>query len=132
MSNGEKVPPGDMENAILRDHLFEHVLLYGDGHSYLVALAVINPEQCQLLSQQDAGPVNLPELLKDSRVEEQVLHRIAEQIKEFPGYAKVRRATLMLEPWSIENGLQTPTLKIKRACVFERYANEIARLYEGH
>ena len=43
MSNGEKLPPGDMETAIMRDHLFEQIVLYGDGRSYLVALAVVLP-----------------------------------------------------------------------------------------
>ena len=61
-----------------------------------------------------------------------MLQRIAEQIREFPGYAKVRRVSLSLDPWSVENGLQTPTLKLKRARVFERYEKEIAHLYEGH
>ena len=132
MSNGEKVPPTDMENAILRDRLFEQVLLYGDGRSYMVAVAVINPQQCEFLSQQPRSDGSLSALLKDPRLEKEVLQRIADQIKAFPGYAKVRRATLLLEPWSVENGLQTPTLKIKRERVFARYAQEIARLYEGH
>jgi len=68
--------------------------------------------------------------LSDMRVEQEVLQRITEQIKEFPGYARVRRVLLTLEPWSIENGLLTPTLKVKRARVFTHYEKEIARLYE--
>ena len=50
----------------------------------------------------------------------------------FPGYAKVRRVSLTLEPWTVENGLQTATLKLKRTRVFEHYHKEIAHLYEGH
>ena len=132
MSNGEKLPPADMESAILRDPLFEQVVLYGEGHSYLIALAVINPEQWHALAQQLGVRAHLRESLSDARVEERVLQRIAEQIKAFPGYAKVRRVSLSLEPWSIENGLQTATLKLKRARVFEHYEKEIAQLYEGH
>jgi long-chain acyl-CoA synthetase len=75
---------------------------------------------------------NLRESLRDSRVEEVVLKRIADQLREFPGYAKVRRVSMSLEPWSVENGLQTATLKLKRARVFERFQNEITHLYEGH
>ncbi len=132
MSNGEKLPPADMENAILRDPLFEQVVLYGEGHSYLIALAVINPEQWQPLAQQAEVPANLRASLNDPRVEALVLQRIAVQLREFPGYAKVRRVSLSLEPWSVENGLQTATLKLKRARVFERYENEISQLYKGH
>lgn len=132
MSNGEKLPPADMESAIMRDRLFDQVALYGEGHSYLIVLAVLNPEQWKVLAQQAGVPANLGASLGDPRVEEIVLQRIAEQIREFPGYAKVRRVSLSLEPWSVENGLQTATLKLKRARVFERYQKEINQLYEGH
>jgi len=75
---------------------------------------------------------DLKESFYDPRVEELVLQRIAEQIKEFPGYAKVRRVSVSLDPWTVENGLQTATLKLKRTRVFEHFHKEIAHLYEGH
>ena len=134
MSNGEKVPPVDIEAAILRDRLFEQVLLYGDGRSYLVALVVINTAHCHSWASRTRGPAQLPQsgVVQDADVEKEVLERIAAQLKEFPGYAKIRRATVMLEPWSVENGLQTPTLKLKRGRVVERFADDIAQLYAGH
>jgi long-chain acyl-CoA synthetase len=73
----------------------------------------------------------MPEALHDSRVESAVLERVAEQIKEFPGYAKVRRVLLLSEPWSIDNGLLTPTLKLKRPKVVEQFSAQIKDLYEG-
>ncbi len=132
MSNGEKVPPADMEAAILRDPLFEQVMVHGEGHPYLVVLAVLNAENWQRFAQEVGVRADMPESLRDTRVEQQVLRRIAEQITEFPGYAKVRRVLLLTEPWSIENGLLTPTLKIKRAPVVARFATEIEQLYQGH
>jgi len=132
MSNGEKVPPADMEDAIMRDRLFDQVMVVGEGRHALVVMAVVNPEQWQIFAQKVGVRADMPESLHDTRVEQQALQRIAEQIKEFPGYAKVRRVLLLSEPWSIENGLQTPTLKLKRARVFARYEKEIANLYEGH
>jgi len=132
MSNGEKVPPADMEEAIMRDRLFDQVMVLGEGRPALVVMAVVNPEQWQIFAQQVGVRADMPESLQDTRVEQQVLQRIAEQIKEFPGYAKVRRVLLLSEPWSIENGLQTPTLKLKRARVLARYEKEIAQLYKGH
>ncbi len=132
MSNGEKVPPADMETAILRDRLFDQLMVHGEGHPYLVVLAVVNPEQWQAFALQAGVRPDMPESLRDTRVEQQALQRVSAQIGEFPGYAKVRRVLLLTEPWSIENGLLTPTLKIKRAKVFARYQKEIAQLYEGH
>ncbi len=131
MSNGEKVPPADMEDAILRDRLFDQLMVYGEGHSVLIVLSVVNPEQWKMLAQQVGVRSDMPESLNDARVEKAVLERIGEQIREFPGYAKVRRVLLTTEPWTIENGLLTPTLKLKRAQVSQRFAHEIERLYQG-
>jgi long-chain acyl-CoA synthetase len=132
MSNGEKIPPADLEEAILRDRLFDQVMVYGEARPSLVALAVVNPEQWQLFAQQVGVRPDMPESLHDSRIEQQALDRIAEQMKEFPGYAVVRRVLLLTEPWSIENALLTPTLKLKRPQVVSRFAKEIEQLYEGN
>ena len=58
--------------------------------------------------------------------------RVSAQMKEFPGYAQVRRVTVSLEPWSVENGLLTPTLKLKRPKVMEKFNAEVDRMYAGH
>ncbi len=132
MSNGEKISPSDMEQAILRDHLFDLVMVHGEGYPYLTALAVVNPTGWAHLAQEVGVRADIPESLHDPRIEKQVLQRIADQIKEFPGYAKVRRVLLLTEPWSVDNGLLTPTLKVKRGSVVEHFAKQIERLYQGH
>ena len=71
-------------------------------------------------------------VLRDAKVEQQVLARIADQIAEFPGYARIRRVCLLQEPWTIESGLLTPTLKIKRDQVVAKFSDEIKELYVGH
>ncbi|CAG9932499.1 AMP-dependent synthetase/ligase [Candidatus Nitrotoga arctica] len=132
MSNGEKISPADMEQAILRDRLFDLVMVHGEGHPYLTALAVVNPAGWAHLAQEVGVQADMPESLHDRRIEQQVLQRIADQIKEFPGYAKVHGVLLLTEPWSVDNGLMTPTLKVKRGSVVERFAKEIEQLYQGH
>ncbi|HMC12807.1 MAG TPA: long-chain fatty acid--CoA ligase [Gallionellaceae bacterium] len=131
MSNGEKVPPVDMEEAILRDKLFDQVMVHGEGHPTLVMLAVLNPDKWKEFAQQAGVRPDMPESLRDARVEKEVLQRVGEQMKEFPGYARVRRALLLSEPWSIENGMLTPTLKLKRPQVAVHFAKEIEQLYKG-
>ncbi len=68
--------------------------------------------------------------LEDGRALNAVLSRLGERLKEFPGYAKVRRVILTLEPWTVDNGLLTPTLKVKRKQVLERYEKDVTRVYE--
>ncbi len=131
LSNGEKVPPNDMELAIARDPLFEQVMVLGEGKPFLAVMAVLNADQWKKLMDSSGGGV-LDELLREPRAEELVLKRIADQISEFPGYAQIRRCCITLDAWTIENGLLTPTMKVKRAKVMEKYNAEIERMYEGH
>ena len=131
MSNGEKIPPVDIESAIVRDTLFEHVMLIGEGKPFLSLLTVLNHARWQQVAAEmgvaaDAASLRRPE------VEKALLARIGVQMKAFPGYAQVRKVTAVLEPWTVEAGLLTPTLKLKRPRVMERFNVEIDRMYEGH
>jgi len=130
MSNGEKVPPADMEIALLHDPLFDQVMIFGEAHPYLVALAVVNAEAWQQFAKEIGVRADMPEALADSRVEGKVLERIARSLRGFPGYAHVRRVLLLREPWAMENDLLTPTLKLKRKKVAQQFADEIKHLYE--
>lgn len=132
LSNGEKIPPTDMELAIQRDRLFDQVMVFGEGQPYLVALAVVNTDSWKHFAAQIGVQADKPESLRDARVEKQVIQRISAQIHEFPGYAQIHRVLLLSEPWSIENGMLTPTLKIRRAQVMEKFSSEIKELYKGH
>lgn len=132
MSNGEKIPPVDMEAAIQRDALLEQVIVVGEGKPYLSVLAVLNPEQWNKVAAAHGLDAKSPAVLRSDQVEEMVLERVAAQIHEFPGYARIRRATILPEPWTIENGLLTPTMKVKRAKVLETYKSDFERLYAGH
>ncbi|WON75356.1 long-chain fatty acid--CoA ligase [Nitrosospira sp. Is2] len=132
MSTGEKVPPADMEAAILRDPLFEQVMLVGEGRSYLGALVVLNSRHWESVAAQYNLNPDWHRLSRNQKLEEILVQRIGQQIKEFPGYARLYRVALAQEPWTVENGMLTPTLKLRRGYVLQYYKGEIDRLYEGH
>jgi long-chain acyl-CoA synthetase len=132
MANGEKVPPADMEMAIALDPLFEQVLVLGESRPYLSAIIVLNAEQWIAMAATLAlDPAN-PAAHKSAALERAVLERLAGRLSEFPGYAQVRRVACTLEPWTVDTGLITPTMKLKRDRIMARYENEIAALYKGH
>jgi long-chain acyl-CoA synthetase len=66
-------------------------------------------------------------LLEDER---ELCRRANAQLKDFPGYAKIRYLARVREPWTVENSLITPTLKLKRNKIEERYAKEIEAMYK--
>lgn len=127
LGTGEKVPPADMESHILSDRLFEQVLIVGEGRAYLTLLAVLNKELWEQLAQ-ELGVATTA--LSQKSVQKLLLARIGKQIKTFPGYAQVRRVTAVLEPWTVENGLLTPTLKMKRSVILQHYEREINQMYQ--
>jgi long-chain acyl-CoA synthetase len=76
--------------------------------------------------------VEAPAFLRDERLEKIILNRIASRMHAFPGYAKVYRIAVIEKPWTVDNELITPTLKLRRKRILDRYSEEIHRLYEGH
>lgn len=132
LSTGEKVPPADMEVAILRDPVFDQVMLIGEARSYLSILAVPNVTRLQVLIAQHGLDDIFTNNQQKQQIEKILLDKITHLTSEFPGYAKIRRVAIVQEPWSIDNGLLTPTLKLKRAKVLEKYKVEVERLYAGH
>ncbi len=130
LSNGEKVPPADMEMAIAMDPLFEQATVLGEGRSFLTALLVLNADLWGGLAREYGLDPGKAESLSDPRLLKDMLKRVRLALKDFPGFAKIRRATLTLEPWTVENGLLTPTMKVKRAQVVRRYQDAIEHMYD--
>ena len=106
LSNGEKLPPQDVELAILGDGVFEQGILIGEGRPFLTFVSVTRETD-----------------------EKNLVQRANERLKAFPRYIRVRRVLTTREPWTVENGLLTPTLKVKREKVQKKFGPEIERAY---
>ena len=132
LANGEKVPPADMEAAIAEDPLFDQSMVIGEQLPYLSALVVLNTDLWHQIAHKLHVDADDERALRDERVAAELLGRIQARTHEFPGYAKIRRVSALLEPWTVESGMLTPTLKVKRIKVREHYADRIAELYAGH
>jgi long-chain acyl-CoA synthetase len=132
LSNGEKIPPNDMEAAILADPLFEQVLVVGEGKAYLGLLAVVNRERWVSAMRERNLPAEWPESLHSSQTKAYALQRVTQQLHAFPGYARIRKIALLDEHWTADNGMLTPTLKIKRNKVLELHRKDCESLYDGY
>ncbi|MGH8671579.1 MAG: AMP-dependent synthetase/ligase [Burkholderiales bacterium] len=106
LSNGEKCPPAEVEQAILCDPVFQQVMLLGEARPFLALLAV------------------------SAESDEKKLVRLANaRLAGFPRFVRIHRVIAVNEAWTLENGLLTPTLKVKRRAVHERYRELIERAY---
>ncbi len=125
LSNGEKISPADVEHAVCADSIFDQAIVIGERKPFLSAIVVLNPDACRNLG------ISM-ENLESEATKSLLLKRIAANMNHFPGYAQVYQITATTEPWEVENGLLTPTLKIKREKIKELFADEINHMYEGH
>ena len=132
LANGEKVPPADMEMAIVMDPWFEQVMVVGDDRPFLSALVVFNVERWAIEAARLGVDPDMADALHDERVCGEVLKRVTERVRDFPGYARIRRVACYLEPWTVDDGQITPTLKLRRSRILEHCRADIERLYAGH
>lgn len=128
-STGEKIAPADLETAIISDPLFEQAMVIGEQRPYLAALVVLNeaewqPEKARI---EKEGASTASALMQ--READFIRRRIGKAVKDFPAYATPRAVWWSTEPWTVAEGLLTPTLKIKRAALERRLAVEIKGLY---
>jgi len=108
LSNGEKLPPQDVELAILGDQVFEQAILVGEGKPFLTLVTVTRETD-----------------------EKALIQRANERLKEFPRYIRVRRVVASRDPWTVDNGLLTPTMKVRRDRVQKEFGAAIERAYAG-
>jgi long-chain acyl-CoA synthetase len=130
LSTAEKIAPADLEMAIAGDPLFEQAMVLGEAKPYLAALIVLSGEAWPGFARSVGVVPGQAGALAAPAVVNAALKRVEQRLERFPSYARVRRAWLTLEPWTIESGLITPTMKLKRTELTGRYAREIAALYE--
>ena len=129
-STGEKVPPGDLELAVLADPALEQAFVVGENRPFIACVAVIKHDEWQRLAA-DLG-LNPQEAtsLHHPSVQRAVLARIEKNTASFPRYAVPRAVHLTLEPWTIENTFMTPTLKLKRNNLMLHFAQAIEGMYQ--
>jgi long-chain acyl-CoA synthetase len=131
LSNGEKIPPTDMEMAICLDPLIDQALIVGEGRPYLSAILVLNPDGWLGLARHYGLDDYSDASLEDERLRNHFVNVIKQHLSDFPGYAKVRRVILVRESWTVDNGLLTPTLKVKRALALAKFTERVEALYAG-
>ena len=126
LSIGEKINPTVVEGQLTRDSLFQQAMVVGDRRPFLTAVVVLNAKAWELFASErglDPGQPNH----QASKIE--LLAKITSLLAGLPRYAQIRALHLTLQPWTIEAGLLTPTLKIKRELIARLFAKEIDDLY---
>jgi long-chain acyl-CoA synthetase len=133
LSTGKNVVPGPIEDALAESPLIEQCLLVGDGRPAVGALVV--PNFTAIRRWADREGVDLPAELTELIATESVQARIAAEIEAttrgFQPHERIEAFDLVVSPFTVDNGLLTPTLKKKRRVISDQYADRIDQLYLG-
>jgi long-chain acyl-CoA synthetase len=129
-SSGKNVAPQKIETVYAKDHFIEQFVVIGDRHKFISALVVPNFEALEAYGQEQ-GIVfdNREELVKNNDVHAFYKQRIDGRSEELANYEQVRIFTLLSVPFAQETGELTPTQKIKRKAIAEKYAVQIEAMY---
>jgi len=129
-SGGENIAPQPIERLLLGDELIDQGVIFGDKKPYLVALIAPNKDACTAWAETAGLPHSDWADLCASKVLQRMLQtRISALLKARAPFEQVRRIHVISEPLSMTEGMLTPTLKVKRNMVFERYGKELETLY---
>jgi long-chain acyl-CoA synthetase len=130
-STGENVPPAPLEQRLEQHPLIDQAMAVGEGMPCVGAVLVLNPDAWREFAAGLGKDPEAPESLMDEEVRNAILEIAAETLHDQPAAAQVHRVHLTVEPWTIDNGLLTATLKLKRAEIERKLAAEIAAMYDG-
>ena len=129
-STGEKIPPGDLELALLADPLLEQAFVVGENRPFIACVAVLNPGEWRRLAADLGLNPQAADSLNHPSVHRAVLARIEKNTASFARYAVPRTVHLTLTPWTIENTFMTPTLKLKRINLMTHFAEAVEGMYQ--
>lgn len=130
-SGGKNIAPQNIENLLKTDKFVSQAFAYGDRRKYITALVTLSIEDLLPWAEQNGLSERDPVLLaKNPKVEEMMRGRIDALNRELASFEQVKKFVLLGSDFTQETGELTPTLKIKRKVVIQKYGHLLDALYE--
>jgi len=130
-SYGKNIAPAPIESKLCRRPYIFQAFLYGDKKNHLVALIVPAQDQLEQYARaQGMADTDYPALLKRDEVKKLIAQEVEAVNRELAPYERVKSFALLAEAFSVENGLLTPLLKVRRSQVVQAYGPLIEALYD--
>jgi long-chain acyl-CoA synthetase len=130
-SGGDNVAPQRVENLLALEPAIGQVMVAGDGQSFLVALIVPDAQLARDWAKRHGKPADLADLIADADFRKHIGEAVERVNRGMSGIERIRKFALSAEPFSVENGQLTPTLKIRRHEIRKRYGEMLDQLYQG-
>ncbi|HZU59467.1 MAG TPA: long-chain fatty acid--CoA ligase, partial [Solirubrobacteraceae bacterium] len=128
-AGGKNLTPSNLENDLKQSPFISQAVMYGDRKPYPVALITLDPEEILPWAKEQGLPEDLAELSQREEVRELVQRELDRANSNYAQVEQVKRFQIMDHDLSIDTGELTPTLKVKRNVVYERYQDVFEGMY---
>jgi long-chain acyl-CoA synthetase len=130
-SGGKNIAPASIENILKEDPFITEVMVYGDGKKFISALIVPNFDALkQWASERNLKFKDNTEMVNHPKIVKLIEHRIEDRSKPLARYEKIKKFILLDREFTMEDGEITPTLKLKRKIITDKYKAQLDALYE--
>jgi long-chain acyl-CoA synthetase len=130
-AGGKNLTPANLENDLKQSRWISQAVMHGDRRPYPVALITLDPEEIPHYAREHGLPDDIPSLAKDPKVVELIQGELDRVNERYAQVEKIKRFVILDHDLSQETGELTPTLKVKRNVVNEKYAGLFDALYDG-
>jgi len=129
-AGGMNIAPQNIENLLKADPFISQVMIYGDRRPYPVALITVNPDELSKFArEQGILASETAVIVKHPKVVERIGRTVEEKNTQLQSYAKIKRFRVLATDFTLDGGELTPTLKVKRTVVSQKYRDAIEELY---
>jgi long-chain acyl-CoA synthetase len=128
-AGGKNLAPANLENDLKRSRFISQAVMYGDRKPYPVALIMLDPEEIVPWAKERGLPEDLASLAEQAEVRELVERELDRVNSEYAQVEQIKKFAILDHDLSIETGELTPTLKVKRNVVYERYNDLFESMY---
>jgi long-chain acyl-CoA synthetase len=130
-AGGKNIAPQNLENDLKTSRYVSQALVVGDRRPYPAALITLDPAELASWAARHGVDGDAEALARDERVHELVQEVVDDVNRDRSRFEQLKRFTVLPHDFTIEGGELTPTLKVRRRVVLERYADEVEQLYDG-
>ncbi len=130
-AGGKNITPANLEAEIKQHPLVSQCVVVGDRRPYLVALVTLDPEEAVKFAQENDLPEDPEQLASNADVRAAIEEHVGTINEKFARVEQVKKIAILPRDLSQEGGELTPTMKVKRAVVADKYSGEVEALYAG-
>ena len=130
-AGGKNLTPANIENDLKQSPFISQAVMYGDRKPFPVAMITLDPEEIVPWAQEQGLPEDIESLAEHEKVHEMIQAELDRANSNYARVEQIKKFTILDHDLSVETGELTPSLKVKRNVIYERYGDLFESLYSS-